>query len=158
MQSSSRRYRSVVFSRKYIQSMEVRWPLLVGAWKTCVTLDLRYTTTPDHLSSRIKNGMECLFDADKPYFATWLWIHDEDRWGRSIYTERPEKPAAVPLYYAARFGFRELAEHLIAEHPEHVNTEGGDEVTPMHATASEGHANILPLLIEHGAALNGRAK
>src|SRR5229473_6765268 len=50
MQSSSRRYRSVVFSRKYIQSMEVRWLVLVGAWKTCVTLDLRYTTTPDHLS------------------------------------------------------------------------------------------------------------
>jgi hypothetical protein len=30
--------------------MEVRWLVLVGAWKTCVTLDLRYTTTPDHLS------------------------------------------------------------------------------------------------------------
>src|SRR5258708_7044681 len=50
MQSSSQWYRSVVFSRKCIQSMEVCWLLLVGAWKTCVTLDLRYTTTPDHLS------------------------------------------------------------------------------------------------------------
>src|SRR5258708_10002539 len=30
--------------------MEVRWLVLVGAWKTCVTLDLRYATTPDHLS------------------------------------------------------------------------------------------------------------
>ncbi len=30
--------------------MEVRWLVLVGTWKTCVTLDLRYTTTPDHLS------------------------------------------------------------------------------------------------------------
>src|SRR5229473_6621403 len=50
MQSSSRRYRSVVFSRKYIQSMEVGWLVLMGAWKTCVTLDLRYTMTPDHLS------------------------------------------------------------------------------------------------------------
>src|SRR5216684_3290860 len=30
--------------------MEVRWLLLMGAWKTCVTLDLRYTMTPDHLS------------------------------------------------------------------------------------------------------------
>jgi hypothetical protein len=29
--------------------MEVRWLVLVGAWKTCVTIDLRYSTTPDHL-------------------------------------------------------------------------------------------------------------
>jgi hypothetical protein len=33
----------------------------------------------------------------------------------------PEKPEVVPLYYAARFEFRDLAEQLIAEHPEHVN-------------------------------------
>jgi hypothetical protein len=33
----------------------------------------------------------------------------------------PEKPEAVPLYHAARLGFRDLAAHLIAEHPEHVN-------------------------------------
>ncbi len=110
-----------------------------------------------NVSSWIKNGMECLFDADKPYFATWLWIYEGDGWwGSSMITERPEKPAAVPLYYAAKLGFRDLAEHLIAEHPEHVNAEGGDEVTPMHAAASGGHANILSLFIEHGADLNGR--
>jgi ankyrin repeat protein len=111
----------------------------------------------ENVSSRIKNEMECLFDADKPYFATWLWIYDGDGWVRTLFTERPEKPAAVPLYYAARFGLRQLAEHLIAEHPEHVNAEGGEEVTPMHAAASAGHANILSLLIDHGADLNGRA-
>ncbi len=31
--------------------MEVRWLVLVGAWKTCVTIYLRYATTPDHLSA-----------------------------------------------------------------------------------------------------------
>jgi ankyrin repeat protein len=110
----------------------------------------------ENVSSRIKDGMECLFDANKPYFATWLWIYDDDGWVRSLFTERPEKPAAVPLYYAARLGFRQLAEHLIAEHPEHLNAEGGDEVTPMHAAAAAGHANILSLLIDHGADSNGR--
>ncbi len=115
----------------------------------------------ENVSSRIKHGMECLFDADKPYFATWLWIYDGDGWGRygggrSMSTERPKKPAAVPLYYAASLGLRDFAEHLIAEHPEHVNAEGGAEVTPMHAAASAGHANILSLLIDHGADLNGR--
>jgi hypothetical protein len=33
----------------------------------------------ENASSRIKDGMECLFDADKPHFATWLWIYNEDR-------------------------------------------------------------------------------
>ncbi len=77
----------------------------------------------ENVSSRIKNGMECLFDADKPYFATWLWIYDEDGWGHSMSTEHPKKPDVVPLYYAARLGFRDLAEHLIAEHPEHCKVD-----------------------------------
>ena len=38
MQSSPRRYSSMVFSRKYIQSMEVHWLVLMGTRKTCVTL------------------------------------------------------------------------------------------------------------------------
>src|ERR1700733_9215071 len=82
----------------------------------------------ENVSSRIKDGMECLFDADKPHFATWLWIYNEDLRGRSMSTMRPEKPEAVPLYYAARLGFRDLAERLIAELPEHVNAKGGDEM------------------------------
>ena len=109
-----------------------------------------------NVSSRIKDGMECLFDADKPHFATWLWIYDGDRWGRSLSSMRPEKPETAPLYYAAMLGFRDLAEHLIAEHPEHINARGGFEVTPLHVAVSAGHSGILLLLIEHGADVNGQ--
>ena len=70
-------------------------------------------------------------------------------------TKFPWKPAAVPLYYAARLGFRDLAEHLIAEHPEHVSAQGGHDETPMHAAAAAGHADILSILHEHGADLDG---
>jgi ankyrin repeat protein len=112
----------------------------------------------ENVSSRIKEGMECLFDADKPHFATWLWIYNEDQWGRSMSTMGPEKPEAVPLYYAAGLGFRDLAEHLIAEHPEHVSARGGFQVTPIHAAALAGQADILSLLIQHGADVNGRGR
>ena len=108
----------------------------------------------ENVSSRIKEGMECLFDTDKPHFATWLWIFNED-WGRSMTTIHPEKPEAVPLYYAALLGFRDLAEQLIAEHPEHVSARGGFKVTPIHAAASVGQSDILSLLIQHGADVNG---
>jgi hypothetical protein len=108
-----------------------------------------------NVSSRIKDQMECLFDADKPHFAAWLWIYNEDQWGRSMSTMRPEEPEAVSLYHAARLGFRDLAEHLIIGHPDLVNARGGREVTPMHAAASAGQADILSLLIQHGADVNG---
>jgi len=109
-----------------------------------------------NVSSRIKDGMGCLFDADKPHFATWLWIYNEDSWGSSMSTMRPNEPEAVPLYYAARLGFRGLAEHLISEHPEHVNAKDEREVAPIHVAASAGHNDILSLLIDHGAGVNGR--
>ena len=122
----------------------------------------------ESVSSRIEDGMECLFDADKPHFATWLWIYNEEggsrrgRRGRggptSMSTMRPEKPEAVPLYYAAMLGFRNLAERLIAKHPEHVNTRGGFEETPLHVAASAGHPDILLLLIEHGADMKGQGR
>jgi ankyrin repeat protein len=108
----------------------------------------------ENASSRIKDGVESLFDADKPHFATWLWIFNEDR-GGPMTTRRPSKPEAVPLYYAARLGFRDLVERLIVEHPEDVNARGGEYETPMHAAAFGGQTDILALLIQHGADING---
>ena len=110
----------------------------------------------ENVSSRIKDGMECLFDADRPHFSTWLWIYNEDLYFRSMSTKCPEKPSAVPLYYASMLGFRDLAEHLIDEHPDHVNARGSFQETPMHAAAAAGHVKVLSLLIEHGADLEGR--
>jgi hypothetical protein len=104
----------------------------------------------ENVSSHIKDGMERLFDADKPHFASWLWIYNGD-WGLSMLTMRPSKPKAVPVYHAARLGFRDLAERLIVEHPEHVNARGGDLEIPMHAAVFADDANILSLLIVHGA-------
>ena len=112
----------------------------------------------ENVSSRIKDGMECLFDEDKPHFATWLWIYNEDEWGRSMSTVRPERPKATPLYYAAMLGFRDLVEHLVAEHPQHVTVRGGSEVTPLHVAVSAGHSDVLSSLIEHGADVNGRGQ
>jgi hypothetical protein len=115
----------------------------------------------ENVSSCIKDGMECLFDAEKRHFSTWVWIYNGD-WiydeneDDSTSTVRQGKYNAVPLYYAARLGFRDLAEHLIAKHPEHLNARCGDEVTPMHAAAYAGHANIMSLLTEHGADVNSQ--
>ena len=104
----------------------------------------------EKVSSQIMDGMKCLFDADKPHFAAWLWVYNEDlEYSRSMLTTFPEKPDAVPLYYAARFGLRDLAAHLLAGYPEDVDAKGGTAVTPLHASAMNGHFDISSLLIEH---------
>ena len=109
----------------------------------------------ENASSRIKDGMECLFDADRPHFATWLWIYNEDR-GSSMSTMRPEEPEATPLYYAAMLGLRDLVNHLIAENPKYVNGRGGRQVTPMHVAAEAGYGDILLSLLGHGVDVDGR--
>ena len=102
----------------------------------------------ENVSSQIMDGMKCLFDTDKPHFSAWLWVHNEDR-RSSMGTMFPEKPDAVPLYYAAVFGLRDLAAHLLAEHPEDVDAKGGDEVTPLHVSVYNGHFDVSSLLIGH---------
>jgi hypothetical protein len=42
-----------------------------------------------NVASRIEDGMDCLFDANKLHFSTWLGIFDED--GRSSPGMRPSK-------------------------------------------------------------------
>ena len=104
----------------------------------------------ENVSSHIMDGMKCLFDADKPHFAAWLWVYNEDLgYNCSMRTTFPEKPDAVPLYYASLFGLRDLAAKLLAEHPEDVDAKGGSEVTPLHASAINGHISVSSLLIDH---------
>jgi hypothetical protein len=101
----------------------------------------------ENVSRHIMEGMKCLFDADKPHFAAWLWVHNKDR-GRPMRRRFPEKPDAVPLYYAAWFGLRDLAAYLLAEHPEDVDAKGGSEVTPFHTSVANGHFDVSSLFIE----------
>ena len=124
----------------------------------------QHWTTHAHfgtVSSRIKDGLERLFDADQPHLAVWLWLYDEESanaYSNSMTTKYPEKLSAVPLYYAARFGFRDVAKRLILEHPDHVNAQGGFDEAPMHSAARSGHIDILSLLHEHGAYVEVRNK
>ena len=47
----------------------------------------------ENVSSHIKDDMRCLFDTNKPHFAAWLWIYNDDNHGSSMTTMFPEKPA-----------------------------------------------------------------
>ena len=109
----------------------------------------------ENVPSDIRDGMECLFDKNKPHFAAWLWLYNiDDPFDILMATSHPARPETVPLYYAALCGFRATAERLIDTHPQDVNARGGQLVTPLHAALEKGHLTIAALLVERGASAN----
>jgi hypothetical protein len=108
-------------------------------------------------ASHIQEVMERLFDPAKPHFAAWVWLHDIDRhWIEAMSQIHPTRPEAVPLYYAALAGFRDLVEHLIVVDARDVNNKGGSHMTPLHAASIKGHLEVASLLLENGADINSR--
>jgi len=111
------------------------------------------------VSSDIQDMMDCLFDSNKPHFAAWLWLCDggnsQRRYRRS---PSPTRPGAEPLYYAALYGFRDLAERLLDAHPQDVNAWGGYYYTPLLAALNKEHPNIALLLLERGADPESRGR
>jgi ankyrin repeat protein len=113
----------------------------------------------ENVSSHIREGIEDLFDRDKPYLAAWLQLHDIDdepsggasalHWFASSTTKVSN--TATPLYYAALCGFYDLAEQLIIKHPQQVSTTGGYYLSPLGAALSRGHLKIAQLLYDRGA-------
>ena len=111
------------------------------------------------VSSCVQKAMEYLFDVDKPYFAAWRELYDIDTNAPnestfSWFTERT-KPGS-PLYYAARCGFRDLVEHLVANDPKQVNATGGYFVTPLVAALAGEHFQTAKFLHDNGADPNVR--
>ena len=110
------------------------------------------------VSSEIRDGMDLLFEKDKPYFAAWVWVYDIDHDDDHIWeSARPEQPDAVPLYYAARCGFHGLVERLLVAHPQDLNTGGGFFGSPLNAALAAGHLDIAQFLLDRGADVNNRS-
>jgi hypothetical protein len=105
-------------------------------------------------SSCLRKAMESLFDPDKPYFEAWLLLHDidTDPPGTTFHLFAPkQKSHTIPLYYAALCGFQDLVEHLMVNHPEHVNATSGFYVAPLIAALKAGHFQTAKFLRDNGA-------
>src|SRR6266404_1653143 len=103
-------------------------------------------------SLRVQDGMRRLFDSDKP-FAAWLQLHDFDSaWYN--FRKYGENLPGSPLYYASLCGFRDLAAHIIAEHPEQVIATSGINHSPLAAALHNRHFDVAELLYQHGAVVD----
>ena len=116
------------------------------------------------VSSLLRKAMKYLFDLDKPYFATWLVLHNIDLHPRTVssldlltsYNRTDPLISVNPLYYAALCGFRDLVEYLVFKYPQHMNTHGGHYVTPLNAALARRHFQTAELLHHSGADVDVR--
>ncbi|KAH9035903.1 hypothetical protein EDB85DRAFT_2143394 [Lactarius pseudohatsudake] len=115
----------------------------------------------ENVASRIRDGMEQLFDPDRPYFEAWVELHDVDV---HLDVDEDYYPAdmpgpeleARPLYYAALCGFHELVEHLTLKYPRYANARGGGLGTALHSASYAGHLQVVRSLLRHGVGVDAR--
>ena len=102
------------------------------------------------VASHVKCGMETLFDPDKPYFASWVGIHDIDE----PLKRSDNRTWPTPLYYSALCGFHDIAKDLVIKYPQHVNAIGGGYDSPLVAALNRSHVSVAELLLQHGGNIN----
>ena len=111
----------------------------------------------EKVSSRVRDGMDDLFDSSKPHFAAWLRVHDMDEdW--EDFSDGLSHGVGSPLYYVAFCGFFDLAERLIMKDPEQVNAGGGRMLAPLPAALHKRHFRVADLLCDHGAVVDVRGQ
>jgi Ankyrin repeats (3 copies)/Ankyrin repeats (many copies) len=109
-----------------------------------------------HVASRIQDAMERLFNPMKPHFRAWIWLRrSANKQSMENIDERPPQLKLTPLYYAAFFGFGDLARRLIVTHKENVNA-SFNKWTALHAASEGGHLGAVRVLLDHGARMNAQ--
>ena len=105
------------------------------------------------VASRIE-GIEYLFDLDKPYFDAWRGLYDIDIMPPYVpsfyyftFGARFVGPSTgTPLYYAALCGFTNLVEKLMAKYPQQLVAIGGRYRTPAVAALAGRHFQLAQVL------------
>ena len=110
------------------------------------------------VSSRVREGMDDLFDDSKPHFTAWRQVHDIDKPWKHFSVPSRRDGVGSPLYYAAFCGFYDVAEDLIKKHPEQVNARGGINLFPLPAALCNRHFHVASLLYRHDAVVDVRGE
>jgi len=104
------------------------------------------------VSPKIQDGMKRLFDPNNHHLSVWVWIHDPDTQRGHSRSKCPSQAKATPLHYAAACGLHDIAQFLIVERSQNVNTRNPRKgETPLGIASRNGHSEVARVLLEHGA-------
>ena len=103
------------------------------------------------VSSYISDGIDLLFDKEKPHFATWVGVYNIDKYMYLPRGDTPEECRPFPLYYAALCGIGGLLERLFTAHPQDPDAAYGFYGAPLNAALLNGYLDIVQILLDHGA-------
>ena len=106
----------------------------------------------EDVASWVMDGMELLFDPDRPHFAAWIDLYNMD--AESYGQLPPERPS--PLYYSALCGFHGLVRHVAIKHLQDANAIGGWYGFPIVAALCRSHFSVADLLFELGGRVDIR--
>ena len=101
--------------------------------------------------SYIWDGIDLLFDKEKPHFATWVGVYNIDEDGYLPGGDTPEECHPFPLYYAALCGVGGLVERLLTAHPQDPDAAEGYYGAPLNAALVKGYLDNAQFLLDHGA-------
>jgi hypothetical protein len=110
----------------------------------------------ENVASRIRIGMESLFDPDQPYFSAWIRLYNADEPNLSHRLKSKIRPEAAPLYHAAFHGFHEIVERLTLNYPQNASAISGIVGTALHPASWLGHAEVVRVLLKCDVDVNAR--
>ncbi|KAH8979084.1 hypothetical protein EDB92DRAFT_1981522 [Lactarius akahatsu] len=110
----------------------------------------------ENVASRVREGVEQLFDPDQPYFEAWVQLHDVDAESPDPPNLADMKSGARPLYYAALCGLHELVDHLTLEYRQYTSARGGLLGTALHSASYAGHLQIVRSFLGNGVDVDVR--
>jgi len=103
----------------------------------------------ENVLAHVNDGVDRLFDPDKPHLVALLWLRDlSDPWKFRRTPAQLERP---PLYYAVEMGHRPLVVHVLSKRPQDLNVKGRYYGTPFHAAISKRDIEMVRLLLANGA-------
>jgi hypothetical protein len=106
-----------------------------------------------NVAPRIHDGMQRLFDPDKPYFSACV----TDQPGRLCNfdcgcfpddLQDKRQPQATSLYCAALCGFNEIVKIIATKNPQHASALAGSCGTALHAALLQGHVQVIRFLLQ----------
>ncbi|KAH9027474.1 ankyrin repeat-containing domain protein [Lactarius deliciosus] len=110
----------------------------------------------ENVASRIRDGIQYLFDPSNPYFSSWVRLHDVDYASLLDDFHTEIQPEAAPLYHAAFCGLNEVVTNLVFENPQYASAIGGGCGTALHAASLQGHVQVVRSLLQCGVDVDVR--